>query len=73
MARYCVHCERKVKGTKKFNWAIAILGLLTCDVVTIIYCIWYLLKRNTKCSICGLKTKGWIWQKFNKDKMKEVK
>ena len=66
--RYCRGCERKVKGTKKFSWAIFLLGLLTFGTLSILYLIYYILaKRATKCPICGVKTKGWFWQ--HKDEM----
>ena len=56
--KYCIGCNREVKGTKsKFNWIIFILGLLSLGVISVVYVLYYwLFKRKNKCSICGMKT-----------------
>ena len=55
--RYCTECARKVEGTKKFSWAIFLLGLITFGTVSFLYLIYYLLvKKATKCPICGVET-----------------
>ena len=56
MGRYCPYCKRLVEPVKKFNWAIFLLGFLTVGIVSVIYLIYYLLKRPTKCPICGAET-----------------
>jgi len=70
--RFCTYCKREVKGTKKFNWIIFILGLITFGVVSIAYLIYYLLKRSTKCPICGGKTKGWVWKLRHKGEVNGI-
>jgi predicted nucleic acid-binding Zn ribbon protein len=50
--KYCKNCQQEVKGQKKFNWIIFILGLLCFGVGGIVYLIYYGLKRK-HCPICG--------------------
>ena len=70
--RYCKYCKREVKGTKKFNWIIFILGLLLFGVPGLIYLLWYMIKRSTKCPICGGKTKGWVWKLRHKGEVNGI-
>jgi len=61
--RYCKNCKQKVKPIKKFSWLIFILGLLAFGVGALLYLIYYyIIKKSTRCPICGVKTKGWLWQ-----------
>ncbi len=54
--KYCTLCKRYVEPTKKFNWAIFLLGLLTFGIVSVIYLLYYLfIAKKAFCPICGTK------------------
>jgi len=73
MKRYCKDCGRKVKPTKKFNLPLFIFGwLFTFGIVPVLYAIWYLVKFNTRCPICGARTKGQLWMLWMKLRKKQL-
>lgn len=53
--KYCTLCKRYVEPTKKFNWAIFLLGLLTFGTISVIYLLYYLFFAKKVCPICGTK------------------
>lgn len=50
--KYCNLCVRNVTATKRFNWTIALIGLLTFGFVTFIYLCYYIAKSGDTCPIC---------------------
>lgn len=54
--RYCTLCQRYIDPTKKWSWAIFLLGFLTAGIVSLIYLIYYLIFAKKKyCPICKSK------------------
>ena len=55
MIKYCNLCKRQVNATKKFSWVWFLIWALCFGVGAIVYLIYFLLKPNNKCPICGNK------------------
>lgn len=68
--KYCPLCERNVPATKKFNWPIFLLFCITM-IGGIFYIIWYIIRPNNRCPICGsngLMTQGTMAEMKQADK-----
>ena len=50
--KYCGNCKQLVTPTKKFSWAVFLLGLLTLGIISVIYIIYYLAFKKRVCPMC---------------------